>query len=876
MSVLPGVTAPSACSASGDGYLEGRTDNSASFLIYAADAYGNAQWPWLHRDYFRIVILPLASPAVPSYCYYANVSLASSTINGVYQASYIVPTLTVDVTQYNISVQLLGSDGIWRPIGTPTSTATILPLSTTLIAEVSGPDFPTPQIGRSNTWYVVDRSGTTQTATLAVLIYSADASVQYSGTAYAQPLIPNNYTLFPFTPNFHLPLTQSGAPQLFFVNISRAGLLSTAPQPNATFIAGQPAPLNCNVTLSYPIPLTVGSTVTVQAQLVDAYSNLITSPLPSGQLLNASMVCSSTPATSAAGSPQLYAVGQWQPVEQVYKFTFQPTVACPYSVAVLYQSSLLNGRSFSVQAVAGPASAALSSVQTSTGTNAVSATAGTSFSLTVTLNDAFGNPVDNSHAPNSNLSVAVADGAVTQPDASAVFPSVYSGQAGIYTVQITPYAATNAGSPYWPVSVALNSQSVLGSPVRLTVGAASIATSALSAPSTVVAGQPWLIQLSLFDQYGNAASLAASRLSLTALMANPSSDSYSTPLGYSSSDASFVNNSAGSASQYTYTFYSTSTAGPYSFSLMGNGVVVPSAALSLLVLAEQIFVNNTLVPSVLYASVAGASNSLLLTLRDTYDNVISNSSYASLISLQLWSWSGTYTCDEHLRTDDTVMPELVQTSTSLQPAALIAQPAVFLTDTSQFEIDYVVYVAGRFTITVLIGGVSLPCTSLLPALAQTISPARPSSNTSQLIGVPSRSTAGALITLYVDLFDQYGNSATPAAYSVTVPSSSSQLAGPLPAGALSDPTNWLSASLSSNSSDGSGRYTLTAQPTLAKQWSAIVSSEWHTAALGHCQQHYCSQLAHLSHLPSHPRVSHSPCRLTPCPATSRLACPSRC
>ena len=830
--VQPGPTAASACLASGDGYLEGISGLTASFLIAAADAFHNPQWPWLHLDTFLVNISTNGGLSNASTITTTAASLVSgSSVPGVYSVTYPVPSSSGST--YTIGVFLLTSAGHWQAIANSPSLATILPSNTTLSTGLSGPDYPYPQVGRVNQWYIVDTSLSSQSSSLSVLLFSQDGSVQFSGTALQ--LLPRNYS-FAFTPAFHLPLqagsTVESAP--FLVNVSRAGLQSSSGQVNVTFSAGPFAAINCPV-LGLPASIGVGAAVAFSVQLFDAYLNRITASLTSGAP-NASALCASTPAATAIGSRAVWQSGVWNATDLSYHFSLNLTVACIYTLQVAApDGSLLSAHTYSLTAQPGPVSARaslVSSASPSAASSSLTTTAGASVSLLLLLNDAFGNPVDPSlaaTAPNASVTVTVAEayGSATRTPNATVGRALYTGQLGRYSVLITPYRATLNASLAAPISVLLAGEVVPSSPslLNLTVNAAPIAWAQLSGPSTVTAGLPYLLSLSLFDAFNNSAQLTSAAFALTAFVSTPQLASIGLTLGSATTDAMFfATPGPAPSSAFTFIFNSTQSAGAYAFSLRGNGVLVPSASAAFTVLAEAIYVPNTLTSAVLNSSTAGQANVLTLQLRDVYGNVITNASYSGLLSVQLWTWSGTYTCDSSLWSDDTVMPEPALSSSPLVQQPLTVNAVTFSAATSLYSLAYTVFVSGRFTLNVTVAGQPLPCPLLLPALAQNIAPAQPSAATSQVLGVPAQTVAGSPVSVYVDLYDAFGNTAAQGAYAVTVPTSLSAIAAStLPASVVADPSTWLVGALSSAQTDTGGRYTVLATPTRAAVYGVVVA-----------------------------------------------------
>ena len=831
LSVQPALSSAGSCRASGDGYLEGISGSTASFSIAAADQYGNAQWPWLHPDTFQVNVSTDGGGTNTTYT--TSSPLTGSSVSGVYSVSYAVPSSGGGST-FLISVFLLSPSGAWLPISNSPSLSHVLPSNTSLTTSLSGPDYPLPQVGRYNSWTITDTSASTPSAYLSVLLSSLDGSVHFSGTAGAVAVNSQTYSLS-FFPAFYLPLlpapsSMQSAP--FLVNVSRAGLPTSSPPVNVTFSPGPLAPVNCPIN-GLPSTVVVGSAMSFTVSLFDAYLNRILSPLATSP--NASASCSSTAAVSATGSQSVAQLGAWNPADSTYHFTLNLTVACIYTLQVsTADGSLLSGHTRPITAQPDVVSAFTSTASpasaSSTAFASLATTAGASVSLLVTLNDRFGNPVDpafSTAAPNASLMVSVSDGAssTSHPPSATVAASAYTGQLGRYSVQLTPYKATLSSAAPWPVVVRLDGVPIpTSSPLNLSVSAAPIFSATVVAPSTLLAGVPFVLGLSLFDSFGNPAQLTTSGFSLSAFVANPAGASIGLALGSSTTDGSFVRTTGGSPlSTFTFILNSTQTAGAYNFSLRGNGALVPSAQLTFTVVAEAIYVPNTLTMSVLNATTAGVASSLSLQLRDVYGNVISNPAYTRLLTVQLWTWSGTYTCDSALWSDDTVMPEPAATSSPFVAQALSQGAVTFSSASSLYSIPYTVYLSGRFTINVTVAGTPLPCALLLPALAQNFVPAPPSPLTSQVLGVPSIAVAGQALTLFVDLYDAYGNAVQAGAYAVAVPTSLASVHSSLPPGVSSEPSTWLVASLTSATADASGRFTATATPTRSAVYGVVIT-----------------------------------------------------
>ena len=834
LSVQPALSSAAACRASGDGYTEAISGATGSFQIAAADAFGNAQWPWLHPDTFMVNIS--ADGGVTNTTYSTTSLVTGSSVSGVYSLTYAVPS--GGSSTFVLAVFLLSPSGVWQAISNSPSLASVLPSNTSLSTSIGGADYPYPQLGRVNVWSINDTSASTPSTYLSVLLSSQDGSVHFSGTAVAVVVNSKSYT-FSFIPAFYLPLL--AAPSLqsapFLVNVSRAGLPTSSSPVNVTFSAGPLAAVNCPIS-DLPSTVVVGTALTFSVSLFDANLNRISSNLSTSP--NATAGCSSTVASSTTGSQTVWQLGVWNASDYAYHFTLNLTVACIYSLQVLTaDGSVLSGQTRSITAqpdvVSALACSASPASASSSSSASLSTTAGASVSLLVLLNDRFGNPVDpaslSSANPNASLLVSVSDGASTasHPPRATVAPSVYTGQLGRYSVQITPYKASLSSSTPWPVVVQLAGVSLTSSsPINLSVSAASIVSATVLAPTSLIAGAPFILGLSLFDAYGNAAQLTSGAFSLSAFVATPSGSSIGLSLGSGTSDGMFIRTAGSSpASAFTFILNSTQTAGLYAFSLRGNGALVPSAQLSFTVLAESISVPNTLTTTVLNATVAGVASSLSLQLRDVYGNVIANASYAELLQVQLWTWSGTYTCDSALWSDDTVMPEQASSSSPFIAQPLRQGTVTFDSSSSLYTIPYTVYVSGRFTINVTVAGVPLPCGLLLPALAQNFLPAAPSPMTSQVLGIPALQVAGQSLTLFVDLYDAYGNPVQAGPYAVAVPSNLAAVNSSLPPSVSSDPSSWLVASLTSTTADASGRFTVVATPSRSAVYSVVITLNAH-------------------------------------------------
>ena len=604
-----------------------------------------------------------------------------------------------------------------------------------------------------------------------------------------------------------------------------------------SFSVGSVSAVNCPV-LGLQTTAVVGTALNFSVALYDAYSNRITSPSVYTSPPNASAICASTPAATATGGRSVSQVGVWSTNDLAYHFTLNLTVACIYTLKVTASDgSVLSGHTYSLTYQPGNVSAAMSTVTPSSSSQAsasaaLATTAGASVSLTIQLNDPFGNPVDpslTSIAPNATVLVTVADGATStsKPATTLVGPALYTGQLGRYSVLLTPYKATVNASTPWAIAATLSGVRLTPPyPLNVSVNAAAISSANVSYPSTVLAGNPFILGLALWDAYHNPAQLTSTIFSLTGFVSTPAGTSIGLSVGSTTSDATFFTNTNPSPTAYfTFIFNSTQTAGVYGFTVRGNGVLVPQANISFTSLAESIYVPNTVTTSVLNATVVGQPSAVTLQLRDVYGNVISNASYTSLLSVQLWTWSGTYTCDPTLWSDDTVMPGVATTASPHIPQGALTQGTVtFNAATSLYTIPYRVFISGRYTINVTVGGVPLPCLTLLPALAQNFLPAAPSANTSQVIGVPTSTVAGQTITLSVDLYDVYGNAVTGGVYAVAVPTALSAIVpSSLPSAVSADPSTWMVGALTSLATDAGGRYTVTAQPTVAQYYAVVIT-----------------------------------------------------
>ena len=287
------------------------------------------------------------------------------------------------------------------------------------------------------------------------------------------------------------------------------------------------------------------------------------------------------------------------------------------STITVTDGSITNGTGTAV--TVSPATAA-----TFTVSNPGTPTAGTSFTVTVTAYDIYGNVATGytgsqslifsgpSNSPNSTVPTAKNSSSTAINFGSATATTFASGGA---TVTVTLYDAQST-------TITVTQGSVTGTTTSFTVSPTTLASFSWSSVSTTTptAGSPLTATISALDTYGNAASGYISATGCVTFSGPANSPNANAPLypaqgGCASGQSSLSFNASGQATGVSFTLYDvqTTTITATSVSPSGKTGVSPSLTVGPLSAASFTITNPG-------AQIAGTAFTLAITAKDAYGN----------------------------------------------------------------------------------------------------------------------------------------------------------------------------------------------------------------------------------------------------------------
>jgi hypothetical protein len=239
--------------------------------------------------------------------------------------------------------------------------------------------------------------------------------------------------------------------------------------------------------------------------------------------------------------------------------------------------------------------------------------AGTAFSITITAEDAYGNPVI-SYAGSTSLTETGGGAGGTVNPSSVTFSN------GVYTGNVY---VTKSGTSV-TITATYNTVSTASGTFNVNPGSASKLVFS-GVPSSLTAGSvSGAITVQLEDQYGNLVNAGSGGVTVTL---SPSGDWYSNSAGTTQITSNQVTISSGSSSSSSF-YFKTTVAGSYT--LTGSSTGLTSASASLTVNAGPLSKFAVTVPT---SVTAGQYFSLTVTAQDAYGNTVTN--YSSSVGLSV-------------------------------------------------------------------------------------------------------------------------------------------------------------------------------------------------------------------------------------------------
>eukprot|EP00735_Rhodelphis_limneticus_P009489 TRINITY_DN2769_c0_g1::TRINITY_DN2769_c0_g1_i1::g.27575::m.27575 TRINITY_DN2769_c0_g1::TRINITY_DN2769_c0_g1_i1::g.27575 ORF type:complete len:4524 (-),score=1560.18,sp/Q80YX1/TENA_MOUSE/33.67/5e-46,sp/Q80YX1/TENA_MOUSE/34.16/1e-43,sp/Q80YX1/TENA_MOUSE/31.55/2e-41,sp/Q80YX1/TENA_MOUSE/31.33/7e-16,Filamin/PF00630.14/3.2e-08,Filamin/PF00630.14/7.8e-06,Filamin/PF00630.14/0.00064,Filamin/PF00630.14/3.8,Filamin/PF00630.14/1.4e-05,Filamin/PF00630.14/2.7e-12,Filamin/PF00630.14/3.8e-06,Filamin/PF00630.14 len=591
ISAVPGPTSATVSAVTDTTARSITAGNSVSVTVQAKDAYGN------NADY---------NAFYGGDAFYAELSngrqvVVTDNMDGTYTASV---TLTA-VGTYTMNIALCES-GYDSVLCTPYVSGsgvsiTVTPAATSIVTSmVTGPGLDGSQAGVSTSlsirpYDVYGNPTTTSSDRFEVqLISTSTSEVSYS--AVASYSLSSGSALY----SASYMLTKSGEYSLQISLNSEAWYsdsISITPG-SASAVTSYASGAGYPTKRASSFAMSAGSPSSFSIYSFDMYGNALTTNMASFTVTFTSSSASFKPTPS-------YSTGN------AYAVSYSSTRATTYTIAIKLGADAISNSGMQVTFQAGELAASTTTVTQFTSTRAASTSTD---SFLITARDSYNNIVSNT----SRLSVAIA------PTTSTTINAIHNNDGTVSVV----YSATLAGT--YSISVLVDETThISGSPLSLKVtsATASAANTVLTLntnSSELVAGEMGLATVQAFDEFGNAASLSTSDITVEYNAAPASAATYAVTSSSTSSTSS-------SSSTFGLSFLITS-AGEFDVAVKVLGKAAGSFDVT--VIPGEPYPLSCYVDSTYGSldSVAGTGTSFAVIVADYYGNHITDEEYLSSLS----------------------------------------------------------------------------------------------------------------------------------------------------------------------------------------------------------------------------------------------------
>jgi len=771
MVVKPAPTSTPDCVVSDTGITGGVIGDSVKVKILAQDQFGNAQDSGV-PDTFRVQVM---SGATGGTVITPAITRDTTSAPYLYTATYAVPTTPYsngNGRSYQVIVQRQESGGSFVHLPGSPFTATLS--STATEFSVTGqPTSSTPlYIGRSNTFTLTERdpvTGAVKTGGVYLVVDIASVEESAPGVpALRVPAItvsPENagqYTVS-FTPQFTFPKGNSA----FLMSVSRGSVTAKAATgSNGQVMLASPYTINLlagpvygptSTLTDFTTLITAGTTASFNAVLRDIYGNANnTAPTAANPITAVFTLANSNPVVKVTASVNRAAPAGNTP--QTFTFSAILERSGVYTAEVRYLGLIIGSTSGTVTVKPSAPSSSKTTIQPLAGvldpvTRMLDPkmVAGVNNGFSVLLRDAFGNAVVPEDLPVGQsidyiLEFALSPSA-TIGSYSSSFGTPFHTGSGSYAVNFVIYRANNPATEDYTIVLKVSGTEILPAARPLVhVTSAGIDVSKCTVTPVedgVAAGRPLGLTLVAEDSYGNG---WIGQISVVATGPNGQS-----PVQDEQFIAVLPTATASTTALGTYAIAlaRTAVAGPYKFAISANNVAlnIPSNPTpTITVVAGEVDSLRTMVPAILAPVQAGTTAAFNMTLRDAFNNIVSDltdAELAGLVEINYPIYNNEYKCGSFVDDEPEYLPEGFDNFEAHMKGGMA-------------QLSFTPSIIGEYLVNVTINGVPLPC-GTWDRLKLTVKPGPAVAENSRVEVAASDVTAGDYTTLRILIRDEFDN-----------------------------------------------------------------------------------------------------------------------